>query len=71
MNRITHTAIRRLTALMPLLVGVTAAQDFALDWWTIDGGGDYGLSGTIGQPDASITMTSGFWPDFPMSRTSA
>ncbi len=44
-----------------------AAGDFSLDWWTVDGGGqmwtaggDFELSGTIGQPDAStIVMTGG------------
>ena len=52
------------------------AQDFAIDWYTVDGGGemwttggDYELSGTIGQSDASLTvitggdfeLTGGFW----------
>ncbi|TAK93957.1 MAG: hypothetical protein EPO07_17450 [Verrucomicrobia bacterium] len=51
------------------------AQSYALDWSTIDGGGGtssggvYSVSGTIGQPDASITpmsggsfsITGGFW----------
>ena len=45
-----------------------------LDWWTIDGGGemwtsggDFELSGTIGQPDAGtmiggdFELTGGFW----------
>ena len=43
-----------------------AADDFSLDWWTIDGGGemwttggDFELSGTIGQPDAGAIMTGG------------
>ena len=43
-----------------------SAQDFSLDWWTIDGGGemwtaggDYELSGTIGQPDAGVLMSGG------------
>ena len=46
---------------------------FDLSWWTIDGGGgtssggDYALSGTIGQADASTlsggdyTLAGGFW----------
>ena len=51
-----------------------AAQDYDLSWYTIDGGGemfttggDYELSGTIGQPDAgelsggSFQLTGGFW----------
>ena len=49
------------------------AQVFSLDWWTVDGGGgtstggQYSLSGTIGQPDAGITsggsytLLGGFW----------
>jgi hypothetical protein len=52
------------------------ADDFDLDWWTFDGGGemwttggDFELSGTIGQPDASTVpmtggdfeLTGGFW----------
>jgi len=51
-----------------------AAQNFAIDWHTIDGGGGtstggvYFVSGTIGQPDAggpmtggSYSVTGGFW----------
>ena len=52
------------------------AQPFAIDWYTVDGGGgtstggSYTLSGTIGQPDAAATTLSGgiytlqggFWP---------
>jgi hypothetical protein len=54
----------------------TLAQDFSVDWYTVDGGGemftaggDFELSGTIGQPDAGTAMTGGdfeitggFWP---------
>jgi hypothetical protein len=47
--------------------GLTVAEDYDLDWWTIDGGGDmfatggaFELSGTIGQPDANaVVMTGG------------
>ncbi len=51
-----------------------AYSDYAIDWWTIDGGGadsageGYLLSGAIGQPDASTTLQGdgyrlegGFW----------
>jgi hypothetical protein len=54
-----------------------AAQDYTLDWWTVDSGGDMWstggtleLSGAAGQPDtdATLTMTGttlsltgGFW----------
>ena len=59
-----------------VLVGLTSAlaQDFAIPWHTVDGGGwtvtsggDFELSGTIGQPDAgsltggAFTLTGGFW----------
>jgi hypothetical protein len=52
-------------------------NDFEIDWWTVDGGGDmwttggdFELSGTIGQPDAATAvmtggdfeLTGGFWP---------
>jgi hypothetical protein len=42
------------------------ADEFTLNWWTIDGGGEmwttggeFELSGTIGQSDAGTTMTGG------------
>ena len=50
-----------------------AAQNYKIDWYTIDGGGGtssggpYTLSGTIGQPDAgtlgggSFVLDGGFW----------
>ena len=56
------------------LAAATHAQQFSIDWFTIDGGGGtstggvYSVSGTIGQPDAGILMrggnfrlTGGFW----------
>ena len=55
------------------LADVTAGYD--LSWWTADGGGgtssggNYSLSGTIGQPDAGpilsgpgYQLSGGFWP---------
>jgi hypothetical protein len=48
--------------------GITAstfAQNYSIDWSTIDGGGGmstggiYSVSGTIGQPDAGGPMTNG------------
>lgn len=66
---------------LALAVGAAAvAADFALDWWTIDSGGDtfttggdFELSGTIGQHDAGTTVMSGgayelsggFWAGVP------
>ena len=41
------------------------AAQYSIDWSTIDGGGgtstggEYSVSGTIGQPDAGATMTNG------------
>ena len=65
-------------ALMILALAPSAfAQDFAIDWYTIDGGGgfssggDFELEGTVGQPDANapataltgggFTLVGGFW----------
>jgi hypothetical protein len=62
------------TFTFPLCIGMSVAQDYAIDWHTLDGGGamrstggDYELSGTIGQPEAgalnggTYTLTGGFW----------
>lgn len=53
-------------AIVTTAVAVSAsAQNYSIDWFTIDGGGGtssggvYSLSGTIGQPDAGATMTGG------------
>src|SRR2546421_6304208 len=64
-------------ALLLLLgsLGVSAlqAQNYSIDWFTIDGGGGtstggvFSVSGTIGQPDAghmsggNYTLDGGFW----------
>jgi hypothetical protein len=59
-----------------LLITPVAVAQYDIDWYTFDGGGDmwtaggdFALSGTIGQPDAGVTMTGGdfaltggFWP---------
>ena len=65
------TLILYFTLLFP---AVGFAQSYTIDWHKIAGGGgtstngQYSLSGTIGQPDASIamtggnyTLTGGFW----------
>jgi hypothetical protein len=45
-------------ALCASLAAVVMAQNYSIDWFTIDGGGGtstggvYSVSGTIGQPDA-------------------
>jgi hypothetical protein len=62
------------------LISVAHAQ-YAIDWYTIDGGGgtssggSYTLSGTLGQPDAgtlsggSYTLQGGFWPGLVVPST--
>jgi hypothetical protein len=65
-----------LTVILASGLGSPPRDDFSLDWYTIDGGGEmwstggnYELSATIGQPDAGPVMTGGgfeltggFWP---------
>lgn len=64
----------RLLAALPLLAAIhPLAAQYAIDWHTVDGGGGtstggvYTVSGTIGQPDASVmsgggfTLQGGFW----------
>jgi hypothetical protein len=48
------------------VVTIAASDDFSLDWWTVDSGGemfttggDFELSGTIAQPDANTTVMTG------------
>ena len=55
-----------LAALALLFAATALADEFSLDWYSIDGGGDmwtaaggFELSGTIGQPDAGVVMTGG------------
>jgi hypothetical protein len=52
--------------LLAISVSVVIAQDYAIDWHTVDGGGemwstggDYELGGTIGQPDAGAMSGTG------------
>ena len=67
---------RRVMALLfglALSVGPACAQNYSIDWFTINGGGGtstggvYSISGTIGQPDAGTirgggySLTGGFW----------
>lgn len=66
--------MKPITLLALLLSAVaTFAQNYSIDWSTIDGGGGtstggvYSVSGTIGQPDAgamsggNYSLTGGFW----------
>ena len=54
-----------LLAIILVSVVLAAPQAFDLSWWTVDGGGgsseggDYALSGSIGQPDTSPLMSGG------------
>jgi hypothetical protein len=60
-------------ALSAFAVSRGSAQNYSIDWFTIDGGGGtstggvYSVSGTIGQPDAghmsggNFTIDGGFW----------
>ena len=62
-----------LSALLLLITAAGYAQNYAIDWYSIDGGGgtstngQFALSGTIGQPDAghmsggTFTLDGGFW----------
>ena len=51
---------------IPFVTCAAAFGQYDLSWWTVDGGGetwtvggDFELSGTIGQPDAGAVMTGG------------
>lgn len=59
------------------------AQNYSIEWFTVDGGGgtssggNYTLSGTMGQPDAgtlsggSYTLEGGFWPGLVVPSTTS
>jgi hypothetical protein len=65
-----------LLALLTIFTLSARAQNYSIDWFTIDGGGGtssggpYTLSGTIGQPDAgtlsggTYALEGGFWGAF-------
>jgi hypothetical protein len=73
MKRIFITLAATLLVVVVLLAGVHAAGVFAVDWSSVDGGGDrssggaYVIDGTIGQADAGtlsggrFTVTGGYW----------
>jgi hypothetical protein len=64
-----------------LFLPVLANAQYAIDWFTIDGGGGtssggrFTLTGTIGQPDAgtlsgsNYTLQGGFWPGIVVPAT--
>ncbi|NUM47979.1 MAG: hypothetical protein HUU38_25015 [Anaerolineales bacterium] len=64
------------------LVAAEETGGFSIPWWTVDAGGGtstggpYTLTGTIGQPDASLcasggdfAIQSGFWGGCPTTNT--
>ena len=74
MKRMAQRTVRMLMMLSVVSAGPALAQDYAIDRHTVDGGGvmfsiggEYELSGTIGQPDAgemaggTYGLTGGFW----------
>ena len=79
MNRATRALGRALPMLLMFSIGFSVADDFEISRSTIDGGGamfsqggDFELSGTIGQPDAGamtggdFELTGGFWIAVPL-----
>ena len=70
----TRCALLWASLLLALSGPPAGTAQFALDWWTTDGGGGtstgrvYAVTGTVGQPDAGpvlsggpFTLTGGFW----------
>jgi hypothetical protein len=81
MTRKTIAGVHRLAVwimLLMVLAGSSANGQYKLSWYTIDGGGgrssggDFTLTGTIGQPDAAYSadggyeLLGGFWPGGPL-----
>jgi hypothetical protein len=76
--------MKKLFLLFALLIpAISFAQQYSIDWHKISGGGgtstggNYSVSGTIGQPDASSAMTGGnysltggFWSLISVVQTS-
>ena len=76
MRRINISLISMMLFLITLSVCAVGEQ-YEISWYTIDGGGgqssggDYVLTGTIGQPDAAYStgdyeLIGGFWPGGPL-----
>lgn len=73
--------MKLLSTLLLTSVLSSAHAEYAIDWFTIDGGGEqssadsYTLNGTIGQPAAATssggayTLQGGFWSAFAVVRT--
>ena len=68
----------KLLLILSVLFSVPALGQYDMSWHTIDGGGgasgggQYALTGTIGQPDAAYSaggkyeLLGGFWPGGPL-----
>jgi hypothetical protein len=77
MKRVLLIALLLLVLLASSMLAFAQASEFSLPWYTIDGGaassqaGGFGLSGTIGQPDAGalsggdFTLVGGFGGSVP------
>jgi hypothetical protein len=77
--------MRKLVLLLSLLIAAPGfAQQYSIGWFKVSGGGgtssngQYAVSGTIGQPDASVAMTGGsysvtggFWSLFAVQTAGA
>ena len=75
MKRVRVVGLIAVLGLLAAAAGVAFAQNggYEIDWWTVDGGGgtseggDFALSGTVGQADAGTmsggdyVLTGGFW----------
>ena len=64
-KRLTLLALGLVTLLAAAGILDAAPIQYALDWWTVDGGGGalsggpFSLSGTVGQPDADSALEGG------------
>jgi hypothetical protein len=85
MRRLFLTVAVILTVAITVSLGLAQSGPLEIPWYTIDGGGttassggDFVLSGTVGQPDASVSsggiyaVRGGFWgvasvPDIEVS----
>ena len=61
MNRKPPGRIQLMVLGLLVPVGTAVADQYEIDWYTTDGGGamwsvggDYGLGGTVGQPDTGV-----------------
>jgi len=72
-NKMKRTCFAAMLMAVVVLTASARAQNYSIDWFTIDGGGGtstggvFSVSGTIGQPDAGVmsggqySLSGGFW----------